>query len=211
MSMVSPAMAALATVAMMIAMMLPSIAPTLWRHHRHLRALGTARAGRQTTLFALGYAAVWSTVGLALFAVTPELSAMGTASPADRPFALWAAGAVVLCIGALQRSRWKAKHLLRCGHMCVAPLGLSNNIMTAWRNGYRLGIDCVSSCAAPMAVLLVAGPMDMRMMTMITAAITAERVAPGGARIARLTGAFALFAGFFMCLRAIGVTISGIA
>jgi len=36
----------------------------------------------------------------------------------------------------------------------------------------------------------------------ITAAITGERVAPGGARIARVTGAVALAAGVVMCLRA---------
>jgi len=60
-----------------------------------------------------------------------------------------------------------------------------------------------------MAVLLVAGLMDARVMVMITAAITAERVAPAGARIARLTGALALVAGLVMCVRAIEVTMPG--
>jgi predicted metal-binding integral membrane protein DUF2182 len=58
------------------------------------------------------------------------------------------------------------------------------------------------SCAAPMAVLFVAGLMDPRMMVVITAAITAERVAPGGARIARVTGALALVVGLAICVRA---------
>jgi predicted metal-binding membrane protein len=52
-----------------------------------------------------------------------------------------------------------------------------------------------------MVVLLVAGLTDTRMMVVITAAITAERVAPAGARIARLTGALALVAGLVMCVR----------
>ena len=51
-----------------------------------------------------------------------------------------------------------------------------------------------------MAVLLVAGPMNTPMMLVVTAAITAERVAPAGARVARFTGTLALIAGSVMCL-----------
>lgn len=207
-AMMSPAMTALMTVAMMVAMMLPSIAPTLWRYHRHLRAMRVPRAGQRTTFFAVGYASVWTTIGLALLALSAELSAMGMASPTDSPFAPWA-GAVVLCVGALQRSRWKAKRLLRCLQACVTARAVPRNVMTAWRDGCRLGVDCGLSCAAPMAVLFVAGLMDARMMVVITAAITAERVAPAGMRIARLTGALALAAGLVMCAQAIEVTMSG--
>jgi predicted metal-binding membrane protein len=207
----SPAMTALMTVAMMIAMMLPSIAPTLWRHHRHLRAMRMPRAGQRTTLFAVGYASVWAAIGLALFAMSAELAPMGMASLTDPPFAPWAAGAVVLCAGTLQRSRWKAKQLLRCRQACVTKPAAPGKIMPAWRDGYRLGVDCALSCAGPMAVLFVAGLMDARMMLVITAAITAERVAPAGARVARLTGALALIAGLVMCARAIEITASGAA
>ena len=203
-----PAMTALMTVAMMVAMMLPSLTPTLWRYHRHLRAMRMRRAGQRTTLFAVGYASVWTTIGLALFAMSAELSPMGMASPTDPPFAPWA-GAVVLCVGALQRSRWKAKQLLRCRRACVTARAVPRNVMTAWRDGCRLGVDCGLSCAAPMAVLFVAGLMDARMMVLMTAAITAERVAPAGARIARLTGALALVAGLVMCVRAIEIAMSG--
>ena len=72
--------------------------------------------------------------------------------------------------------------------------------MISWLRGCRLGVDCCLSCAAPVAVLYVAGLMDVGMMMLITAAITAERVAPGGARIARLTGGVALMAGLLMCV-----------
>ncbi len=46
-----------------------------------------------------------------------------------------------------------------------------------------------------MAVLLVVGIMDVRTMTMVTAAITAERIIPRGVRVARLTGSLALVTG----------------
>ncbi len=200
--MVSPAMMALTTVAMMVAMMLPSIAPVVWRYHRHLRANRYPRSAQRTALFAAGYAGVWTVIGLVLFAMTAASPAC-TASPADPPFAPWAAGAVVLCAGVIQRSRWKANQLLRCREACVTARAVGQTVMTAWRDGVRLGVDCGLSCGAPMAVLFVAGLMDARMMLVITAAITAERIGPGGARIARLTGAVALVVGLLMCLRAI--------
>src|SRR4051812_10700094 len=114
--MTSQSMMTLMTVAMMVAMMLPSLAPTLWRYHRHLRAMRLPRAAEQTTLFAAGYASVWTMIGLALFALTATLDPMGMvmASPADAPFVPSALGAVLVCAGVLQRSRWKARQLLRC-------------------------------------------------------------------------------------------------
>jgi len=181
MSMMSPA----ATVAMMVAMMLPSFAPTLWAYSRQLRTRRTPRDGQRTTLFALGYASIWTAIGLALSAL-----------PALR-VAPWALGTVVLCAGALQRSQWKARQLVRCRHVSVEARG----VISAWRDGCRLGIDCGLSCVAPMAVLSVAGLMDIRVMVLVTAAITAERVTRAGARIARVTGGLALIAGLVLCLR----------
>lgn len=183
MRMLSPITTALMTAAMMVAMMLPSFAPTLWHYHRHARG-----AVRHTILFALGYAGVWSTLGLAMSA----LPASG--------IALWLAGAIVVFAGALQCSRWKARQLQRCHHACVTALPAPKKLISALHDGLRLGVHCGSSCAAPMAVLLVAGIMDLRAMLIITAAITAERVAPSGERVARLTGVLALIAGFLMCL-----------
>jgi predicted metal-binding membrane protein len=46
----------------------------------------------------------------------------------------------------------------------------------------RFGLHCGLSCANLTAILLVAGVMDLRAMTVVTAAITAERLAPTGER-----------------------------
>lgn len=204
--MLPSAMMALMTVAMMAAMMLPSIAPTLWRYHRHLRAMRLPRAGERTTLFAVGYASVWTAIALALLAASAGLSPVGMPSPVHPPSMPWLAGAVVLGAGALQRSRWKATRLHRCRQACATALAVETKVVAAWREGWRLGVECGLSCAAPMAILVVAGLMDVRMMVVITAVVTAERLAPAGARIARLTGALALVAGSAMCVRAIAVT-----
>jgi len=200
MSMMTPAAMALATVAMMVAMMLPSIAPTVWRHHRHLRAARVSRAAQRTMLFTAGYASIWAAVGVALFACSAGLSPVGMPSLTDPPFARRATAAIVVGAGALQCSRWKVKHLLRCRQSCVPGSVAPRQVITAWRDGCQLGIHCALSCAAPMAVLLAAGLMNTRMMLVAAAAITAERVAPAGARIALVTGALAILAGSVMFL-----------
>jgi hypothetical protein len=47
--------------------------------------------------------------------------------------------------------------------------------------------------------------MDLRAMALITAAITAERVAPAGERLARAIGAVAAGTGLFLIARAAGL------
>jgi predicted metal-binding membrane protein len=73
-----------------------------------------------------------------------------------------------------------------------------------WRLGVRLGLECGYCCANLMAIQLCVGIMDLRAMTLVTAAITIERLAPGGARIARVIGAV-VFCGAILTL---AVTLS---
>ena len=189
----APATAAMA-IAMMVAMMLPSVAPALWRYHRHLRGADVPRAALRTALFAAAYASVWTAISLTMFAARARLS------PSE--LAPWA-GAAILCAGLVQRSRWKADRLHLCREPCAAAGTDAKTLMPAWRHGLRFGLNCGVSCAAPMAGLFVGGLMDPRLMIAITAAITAERVAPDGAHISRFTGGLAIAAGLVMCARVI--------
>jgi predicted metal-binding membrane protein len=75
---------------------------------------------------------------------------------------------------------------------------------TAWRHGLRLGLHCSYCCANLTAILLVIGVMDLFAMAVVTAAITVERLAPQGERVARATGAIIVAAGLFLILRAVG-------
>jgi len=52
-------------VVMMVAMMLPSLAPTLWRYRRSIGRVRETLRGRLTTLVGLGYFFVWTLFGLA--------------------------------------------------------------------------------------------------------------------------------------------------
>jgi predicted metal-binding membrane protein len=73
---------------------------------------------------------------------------------------------------------------------------------TAGRLGLRLGLHCSCCSAAVTAILLVVGVMDLRVMAVVTAAITAERLAPAGERVARAIGAVTVVAGLLLIARA---------
>jgi predicted metal-binding membrane protein len=56
-----------------------------------------------------------------------------------------------------------------------------------------------------MAVLVAIGVMDLTAMTLVTTAITAERLAPAGDRVARGIGVVLVAAGVGTLIRAVGV------
>jgi predicted metal-binding membrane protein len=116
-----------------------------------------------------------------------------------------AIGAVVMLAGASQFTPWKARHLACCregpGRDRVMPAGAG----TAWRHGLRLGLHCARCCAGLTAILLVIGVMDLRAMAVVTAAITAERLAPAGVLVARAIGAVVVGAGLLLAARASGL------
>ena len=185
-------------VAMTVAMMLPSIAPTLWRHRRSVGGVGAAHPAPLTALVAAGYLSVWTLLGAAVFPLGVALAAIRMRQPALAHVAPIAAGVVVLAAGLLQRSAWKARHLACCRAERWHGVATSAVASAAWRGGVRLGVHCASSCAAPMAVLLALGVMELRTMVVVAAAVTVERLAPAGERVARVTGTVAIAAGMLL-------------
>src|SRR5262249_10022749 len=99
-----------------------------------------------------------------------------------------------------QFTRWKA-HQLAC---CRDAPALPTNARAALRHGLRLGLRCSYCCAGLTAILLVVGVMDLRAMAVVTAAITLERLAPAGERVARAFGPGVVAAGVFRIARATG-------
>jgi predicted metal-binding membrane protein len=153
---------------MMVAMMLPSLTPTLWRYREAVSLAGEARLGRLTVLVGVAYFLVWIVFGMAVYPGGVALAAVEMRSPALASAVPMAAGIVVLIAGSFQFASWKAHHPASCREAPAAA--------TAWRFGLRLGLQCICSCAGLTAILLVIGIMDLRAMAVITAAITAERV-----------------------------------
>ena len=116
-----------------------------------------------------------------------------------------AIGVVVLIAGAFQFSAWKTRHLACCREIPRPSRTLPADAGTAWRHGLRLGLHCTQCCAGLTAILLVIGFMDLRAMAVVAAAITIERLAAAGERVARAIGAVVVAAGLFLIARAAGL------
>ncbi len=171
---------------MMVAMMLPSLVPMLRRYHQ-------AGLGWLTALVGVGYFVVWTLFGMAAYPLVVAL-------PRTVPIAV---GVVVLLAGFLQFTAWKARHLACCREAGRGQV--SADAGTAWRHGLRLGLHCAKCNVGLMAILLGLGIMDVRAMVIVAAAITVERLAPAGERVARATGVVVVGAGFFLIARVAGL------
>jgi predicted metal-binding membrane protein len=189
---------------MMVAMMLPALVPALLRYREAVGPTQAARLGRLTALVGAGYFLVWALSGLLAFPLGVVLAEIEMRIPAVARFVPVAAGAIVLLAGALQFTSWKRQQLACCQERPGRGRVLVADAATAWRHGLRLGLHCNYCCAPLTAVLLVLGVMDLGAMAVVTAAITAERLAPAGERVARVIGTVVVAAGAFLLVRASG-------
>jgi predicted metal-binding membrane protein len=192
-------------IVMMAAMMLPSLVPMLWRYRQTVQKTSEARLGWLTTLVGLGYFFVWTLVGAAAFPVGAALATVEMQLPALSRAVPIAAGIVILVAAAVQFTAWKAHHLTCCRTVPEPGLILPANSNAAWRHGLSLGLHCTYCCAGLTMILLVVGVMDLRAMAVVTAAITCERLVPGGTLVARSIGAVAVGTGLFLIARACGL------
>jgi predicted metal-binding membrane protein len=189
---------------MMVAMMLPSLAPLLWRCRQDFARARERCLGRLTMLVALAFFFVWTVFGMAVFPLGVALTALEMQLPVLARAVPIAVGVVVLIAGAAQFSAWKAHHLACCRQAHDCGSALSTAACRAWRYGLRHGLHCICCCAGLTAILLVAGVMDVRTMTVVTAATTIERIAPAAERVARWIGVVVAGAGLFLIARATG-------
>ncbi len=195
---------------MMMAMMLPSLVPMLWRYREAVARTATTastanaetRLGRLTAIVAGGYFFIWIVLGIAAFAVGVVLTRIEMQQEAVSRAVPIAVGVIVLMAGALQFTSWKAHHLACCRHEPAPGSVLAANARTAWWHGLRLGLHCSSSSAGATVVLLAIGVMDLRAMAIVAAVITAERLAPAGERTARAIGALVVIAGLVLITQA---------
>jgi predicted metal-binding membrane protein len=171
-----------AWVAMMAAMMFPSIAPMVSMHLRiqvGRRERGQRAATGASALFVAGYLVTWvgaGVLGYAVFrlgkAVTGDLFAWDRAGP-------YLAGGVVLAAATYQLTPLKDV----CLRHCRSPIMF---LMKHWRPGrrgaVRMGIVhgawCVGCCWALMAVLFALGVMSLAWMALIAALIAVEKLLP---------------------------------
>jgi predicted metal-binding membrane protein len=148
---------------------------------------------------------VWAVLGVAAFPLGVALAAVEMQQPALARAVPLTVGGVVLIVGALQFTAWKARHLACCRAAPGRGRALPADAGTAWRHGLRLGLHCSYCCGNLMVILLVIGVMDLRAMAVVAAAITVERLAPAGERVARAIGAVVVGTGVFLIASAAGL------
>jgi predicted metal-binding membrane protein len=189
---------------MMVAMMLPSVMPTLSRYREAVCLASGSGLSRLTVLVGLGYFFVWALFGGAAFLLGIGLTSLEMRQPSIARAVPITIGIVVLAAGALQFTAWKARQLVCCRE-ASADACVDLSASGAWRHGLHFGLQCGPCCANLMVILLAVGVMDLRAMAVVTAAITAERLAPVGERVARGIGAIVIGAGLLLIARAAGL------
>ena len=155
-------------VTMTAAMMLPSVVPHVAWLARRAPAL----------LFALGYLAVWTAYGLAVYTVYRLVTSFDTGWLAWDEAGPYAAGLVIVAAGLYELTPFKRRSLRRCR---TFPEDAG-----ALRSGFEHGLDCVGCSGGLMLVLFALGVMSLFWMAVVAAAIFAEKVLPRGIRLSRV-------------------------
>jgi predicted metal-binding membrane protein len=181
------------------------LVPMLLRYRQAVGMAGERHLDRLTAIVGAAYFIVWTIFGIVLFPLGVALGAIEMRLPGLARAVPTGVGALVLIAGALQFTAWKAHHLVCCRAAAVPGGALPANAGTAWRHGVRLGLHCSQCCAGPTAILLIIGVMDLRAMAVVTAAVTVERLAPAGDRVARAIGGVIVGAGLCLIARAAGL------
>ncbi len=182
---------------MMVAMMLPSAAAMIMMYARIARGRGqTPSSG--LLLFALGYIVVWTAFSAGAAAAQYGLQCAALVSDALR-VAPFAGGVILGVAGLYQLTPFKSACLGRCR----SPLSF---FMAEWRDGprgaLRMGLKhgafCLGCCWMLMALLFVAGVMNLFWVAAISALILLEKLTPYGRAIAGTSGVALIASGIWL-------------
>jgi len=182
---------------MMVAMMVPSATPMLLM----FTTINRRRQDQQqpyvpTTMFLGGYLLVWA--GFSILAMLAQwgLHSAALLSPMMGSTSPILGGLVLLAAGIFQWTPLKST----CLTHCRSPLGF---LMTDWREGHRgaLGMGvrhgryCVGCCWFLMALLFVAGVMNVLWVAILAVFVLVEKVVPRGDVVGRVVGGGLVVAG----------------
>jgi predicted metal-binding membrane protein len=181
---------------MMVAMMVPSVAPLLLMFARANRQKGGSRVVGSAGILLLGYLLAW--VGFSILATLAQwrLHRAALLSPMMVSTSSVLGGLLLVAAGVFQFTPLKRACLVRCR----SPLSF---LMSDWRDGQwgtfvmglKHGAFCVGCCWMLMALLFVAGVMNLLWVVAIAVFILVEKVAPRGNLIGLIAGAALIVAG----------------
>ena len=188
---------------MMVAMMVPTAAPMIMLvaavdRRRPDRSRPVARTG----IFVLGYLTAWMAYSALAVSAQWGLHAAALLSSAMVSTSRYLGGAILIVAGIYQWTPLKRV----CLTTCRSPMGF---LMSEWRDGsagawvmgLRHGLYCVGCCWVLMALLFVAGVMNLAWVALIAALVLVEKVVPGGHRVGQAAGFALLAAGIVVIMR----------
>jgi predicted metal-binding membrane protein len=190
---------------MMVGMMVPSAFPMI------LTFAGVNRSRRakslsyvSTSIFVLGYVAAWTGFSIAATLAQEVLHSAALVSSMGVGTSRIFGGIVLMATGIFQWTPLKNA----CLRHCRSPIGF---FLADWRDGtrgafqmgLRLGTYCVGCCWLLMALLFIAGVMNLWWVAAITTFVLLEKVTPAGLWIARATGIVLVVWGGWMLFPAV--------
>ena len=188
--------------AMMVGMMVPSVAPMLLLYARVARsAEARGQPFAATGWFACGYLAAWSAFALLATCAQWLLEQAALMTPAMALADRRLAGAVLLAAGIYQWTPAKNACLGRCRsplQFIQSQGGFRRERHASLVLGLKHGAYCIGCCWALMLLLFLGGVMNLLWIAALAAIVLAEKVAPGGRVLARVAGTVFIVAGAAM-------------
>lgn len=177
-------------VVMMVAMMLPSIVPTVSVFATLAGRRSPTRVVSMTALFVTGYSLAWIAYCVPAAAAQWGLSRAALLSAMGESTSAILSASVLVLAGLFQFSGMKNA----CMTKCRAPFAY---LVHEWRDGaagslvlgLRNGSNCVGCCWALMAVMFVVGTMNLLWMALLTLLVCAEKIVPARWRFDTIIGA----------------------
>lgn len=179
--------------AMMAAMMLPTMVPTLRSYEDLMVSANGTRAGWLGVI--LGYFLVWLAFAALIAGVQLVLLFGGVIDMLGIATSRWFAAALLLSVGLFQFTRTKEI----CHGVCHSP---TMYFLVHWRTGFvgglrmglGLGVFCVGCCWGFMALGFAGGVMNLAWMGLATLFMVIEKLPQIGHRVTKPMG-FALIIG----------------
>jgi len=176
---------------MMVAMMVPSAAPMILLFSSvNRRRREAERPFVPTGIFLLGYLAVWTLFSAVAAVAQWGLHAAALLSPMMVSTSPVLGGALLIAAGVFQWTPFKHA----CLQHCRSPLSFlladwREGRLGAWVMGVKHGAYCTGCCWFLMALLFVAGVMNIWWVAAITILVLLEKALPRGGWIGRTAGA----------------------
>ncbi len=187
---------------MMVGMMTPSAAPMILLYGQVARQAATlGRPFASALWFATGYLLAWTAFALVATAAQYGLERAALVSPLTMRAGGDMGALVLIAAGIYQWTPLKQA----CLAHCRAPLsfvqhhgGFKSTAAGSLRLGGQHGLYCIGCCWALMALLFVGGVMNALWIAGLAILVLAEKVVPGGRRLARVAGALMIAGGGWM-------------